>query len=60
MNIFYLLSIMYRSATTKLSMGKIIKYETQHEISNNVVKSSDPPMHMRRLIRAFTGRLNLL
>ena len=39
-------------------------YEPRHEISNNVVcatsKGSDQPAHMRSLIRAFTGRLNIL
>ena len=35
-----------------------------HEISNNVVraasKASDQPAHMRRLIRAFASRWNVL
>ena len=35
-----------------------------HKISNNVIcatsKGSDQPAHRRRLIRAFTGRLNIL
>ena len=39
-------------------------YEPRHEISNNVVcaisKTSDQPAHMRSLIRAFAGRLNIL
>ena len=38
--------------------------EPRHEISNNVVfaisKGSDQPAHMRSLIRAFAGRLNIL
>ena len=38
--------------------------EPRHEISNNVVvvttKASDQPAHMRSLIRAFAGRLNIL
>ena len=38
--------------------------EPRHEISNNVVcatsKGSDQPAHTRSLIRAFTGRLNIL
>ena len=39
-------------------------FEPGHEISNNVVcatsKASDQPAHMRSLIRAFAGRLNIL
>ena len=39
-------------------------YELWHEISNNVVcatsKGSDQPAHMRRLIRAFASRWNIL
>ena len=39
-------------------------YEPMHEISNDVVcatnKASDQPAHMRSLIRAFAGRLNIL
>ena len=38
--------------------------EPQHEIFNNVVcetsNSSDQPAHMRSLIRAFAGGLNIL
>ena len=38
-------------------------YETQHEISNNVVcatsKASDQPAHTRSLIRACASRLNI-
>ena len=41
-----------------------LKFEPQHEISNNVVcatsKASDQPAHMRSLIRAFASRLNIL
>ena len=40
-----------------------VSYEPQHEISNNVVcatsKGTDQPAHSRRLIRAFTRRLNI-
>ena len=40
------------------------KFEQRHEISNNVVcatsKASDQTAHMRSLIRAFTGHLNIL
>ena len=39
-------------------------YEPHHEISHNVVcatsKASDQPAHMRRVIRAFACRLNIL
>ena len=39
-------------------------FEPQHEISNKVVcatsKASDQPAHMRRLIRTFAGRLNII
>ena len=39
-------------------------YEPWHEIFNNIVcatsKASDQPAHTRSLIRAFTGRLNIL
>ena len=42
----------------------IFIYELRHDISNNVVcatsKASDQPAHMRSLIRAFAGRLNIL
>ena len=38
--------------------------EQWHEISNNMVcatsKGSDQPVHMRSLIRAYPGRLNIL
>ena len=41
-----------------------IIYKPLQEISNNVVyatsKCSDQPAHMRSLIRAFAGRLNIL
>ena len=39
-------------------------FEPRHQISNNVVctasKASDQPAHMRSLIRAFAGHLNIL
>ena len=42
----------------------VFKIELWHKISNNVVcvtsKGSDQPAHMRRLIRAFAGRLSIL
>ena len=41
-----------------------IKYESVHEISNNVVcatsKAADQPAHMRSLIRAVASRLSIL
>ena len=41
-----------------------IIYEPRHNISNNVLcatsKGSDPPAHMRSLIRAFASCLNIL
>ena len=41
-----------------------MKYESVHEISNNVVcatsKGSDQPAHTRSLIRAFASRLNIM
>ena len=41
-----------------------LKFEPQHEISNNVVcatsKGSDQPAHTHSLIRAFANRLNNL
>ena len=40
------------------------KFEPRHEITNNVVcatsKGSDQPAHMRSLLIAFPGRLNIL
>ena len=42
----------------------VIPFEPVHEISNNVVcatsKGSDQPGHTCRLIRAFSGGLNIL
>ena len=42
----------------------IIPFEPWHEISNNLVcetsKGLDQPAHICRLIRAFSGRLNIL
>ena len=42
----------------------LVPYEPQHEISNNVVcdtsNDSDQPAHMRRLIRAFASRLDII
>ena len=51
--------------SVKLNMFKYVKrYESRHEISNNVVcatsKGSDQPAHTRSLIRAVDGRLNIL
>ena len=41
-----------------------MKYESVHEISNNVVcatnKASDQPVHRGSLIRAFASRLHIL
>ena len=41
----------------------LVSSEPRHEISNNVVcatsEGSDQPAHMRSLIRAFSGRLNI-
>ena len=51
------------SESTWLPWSKFI-IEPWHGISNNVVcansKASDQPAHMRRLIRAFASRLNIL
>ena len=45
-------------------MCGILRYEPQHEISNNVVcvtnKGLDQPAHTGSLIRAFASRLNIL
>ena len=48
-----------------LTPGRLCtRYEPQHDISNNVVcatsKCSDQPVHTRRLIRAFSSRLNII
>ena len=42
----------------------VLPFEPWHEISNNLVcatsKGSDQPANTCRLIRAFSGRLNIL
>ena len=42
----------------------MIKNEPRHEISSNVIcetsKGSDQPVHMRRLVRAFASRMNII
>ena len=53
----------YKSLFSILTNMAII-FEPVLEISNNVVcmtnKGSDQPAHMRRLVRAFTGHINIL
>ena len=47
-----------------LGINSLNTCEPRHVISNNVVcatsKASDQPAHMRSLIRASAGRLNIL
>ena len=48
----------------KVANGYVQIIEPWHEISNNVLcatnRGLDQPAHMRRLIRAFAGGLNIL
>ena len=59
-----LIAVLYISNLNDLGTHISIKYEPRHEISNNVIcatsKGPDQPAHMRSLIRAFAGRLNIL
>ena len=48
---------------TSVKFDTVIPFELWHEISNNLVcaisKGSDQPAHTCRLIRAFSGLLNI-
>ena len=61
-DLFSRLFCVLRSSGLLFHMHKI--YEPWYEISNNLFcatsKVSDQPAHMRRLIRALAGRLNIL
>ena len=60
------LKFIYQTITNDPLVYKVLqtKFEPRYEISNNVVcatsKGSDQTAHMHSLIRAFTGRLNIL
>ena len=58
------LTFLLKQLETNISAVMNVKYESVHEISNNVVcatnKASDQPAHTRSLIRAFACRLNTL
>ena len=53
-----------RPMKISVKFDTVIPFEPVHEISNNLVcatsKGSDQPSHTCRLIRAFSGRLNIL